>query len=383
MTTGAASSSSSSTTKTTTTRHYWRRTNTPRPWWPWGLLPLLGLALVFLFGALITAPAIQAEVRDTVGQRLDRAGIPVYAISADGRRVAARVGAAVPDDIFLTGLAASTTCDTWAGALTCPARVAIERDAADAAPAIASSRPHQFAVLREADSVILRGEVPSVAEHDRIVSLAGGYFGQVDNQLKISNEVAGADYAPAADRALAVANRLVSGHASWSGERLSVSGTAHLNDIAAVRAEFDTAPAGGMLGHFDVQALEQIGGDRQQCNAAFDDALSMATIRFQTSSATIDAGNEELLQRLANLASSCSGKLTIAGHTDNRGDADMNKALSLARAAAVRDALAALGIQSGRMNAVGYGETSPIASNESAEGRARNRRIAISVDQSE
>lgn len=201
--------------------------------------------------------------------------------------------------------------------------------------------------------------------------------------MRISNESAGANYSPAADRAIAVVSRLASGEANWSGERLSVSGTAQSGDIPVARAEFDAATGPGMLGTFDVQALESTTDVRAACNDAFNDILSNATIRFQTGSASIDAGNEALLKRLADLASSCPGTLTIEGHTDSRGDADMNEALSLARASSVRDALAALGIETGRMNAVGHGEARPIADNETAAGRASNRRIAISVDQSE
>lgn len=383
MATNATSGSASSGATTKTTRRYWRRTDTPRSWWPWGLLPILGLAGLFLFGALITAPAIQAEVRDGVDRRLDSSGFAVREISADGQQITVRIGKAGPDDVFVQALAASTTCDTWAGEVTCPSIVDIERDSADAEPAIAASRPHQFEVVRDAESVILRGEVPSATEHERIVNLAGGYFGQVEDEMRISNELAGENYAPAADRAIAVVSRLVSGQASWSGEQLSVAGTANSGDVVSARAEFDAAEASGMLGRFDVQALEQTGAARQECNDAFNDVLSKTSIRFQTGSATIDAGNEELLQRLASLASTCPGNLTVEGHTDSRGDADMNNALSLARASAIRDALAALGIEATRMNAVGYGEAKPIADNESPAGRAKNRRIAISVDHSE
>jgi OOP family OmpA-OmpF porin len=201
--------------------------------------------------------------------------------------------------------------------------------------------------------------------------------------MRISNESAGSNYAPAADHAIAVMSRLPSGQASWSGEQLSISGTANSADVAAARAEFDRVEASGMIGRFDVRALEQTGLDRQKCNDAFNEILSTATIRFQTGSATIDGGNDELLQRLANLASTCPGRLSIEGHTDSHGDAEMNNALSLARASAVRDALAVLGIETARINAVGYGEIEPIADNESAAGRAKNRRIAISVDEVE
>lgn len=383
MATHATSGQASSTTTTKKTRHYWRRSNTPRPWWPWGALPLLGLAALFLFGALITAPAIQAEITDGVNKRLDSSGYPSSNVSTDGRRTTVQIGNTDLDDVYVHALAASTTCSTWAGELTCPSNVDIERVAAAAKPAVATSRPHQFEVVRDAESVFLRGEVPSAAEHERIVNLAGGYFGQVKDEMRISNEMAGANYAPAADRAISVVNRLVSGQASWSGEQLSISGTADSGDIGAARAEFDKAATSGMLGRFDVRALERSGARRQECNAAFNDALANATIRFQTGSATIDAGNDELFQHLVSLASTCPGNLTVEGHTDSRGDAEMNSALSMSRASAVRDALAALGIEAARMNAVGYGEENPIADNESAAGRAKNRRIAISVDDPE
>lgn len=383
MTVNPQSDSASSTTSNKATVRYWRRTDTPRPWWPWGLLPVVGLAALFLFGAMISAPAIQAEVKNNVGQTLDAAGVSVREISADGQRVMARVGGGGPGERFVESLAGSTQCDTWAGALTCPSTVTLEIDPVEAAPAVATARPHRFEVLRDADSVILRGEVPSTAERERIVNLAGGYFDEVRDQMRVSNESAGANYAPAADRAIAVVNRLATGQASWSGEQLSVSGTAHSGDVATARAEFNAVGRPGMLGSFDVGAPGEAAEARQECNKAFNDVLSNATIRFQTGSATIDSGNEMLLQRLSNLAQNCPGTLTIEGHTDSRGDADMNEALSLARAATVRDALAALGIEPGRMTAIGYGEAQPIADNDTPEGRARNRRIAILVDSHE
>ncbi len=290
MTASTRSDSASSTSIHTTTR-YWRRTDTPRPWWPWGLLPLIGLVLLFLFGAVITAPAIEAEVGSNVARALDGAGVAVNEIAADGQRVTARVAGAGPGERFVEVLAEATKCETWAGTLTCPTRVALEVDPVEAAPAVAAMRPQP--------------------------------------------------------------------------------------------AEVDAAEATAMSGSAAVPALADAADAGEECNRAFDDVLSNATIRFQTASATIDAGNETLLQRLASLAESCPGMLTIQGHTDSRGDADMNEALSLARASAVRDALAQLGIDQARMNPVGYGETQPVADNATWEGRARNRRIAIVVDTNE
>lgn len=69
--------------------------------------------------------------------------------------------------------------------------------------------------------------------------------------------------------------------------------------------------------------------------------------------------------------------LTIEGHTDNVGTPAYNKQLSEARARSVVAALTAQGIESGRLNAVGYGLENPIADNSTDEGRAKNRRVEL------
>ncbi len=70
----------------------------------------------------------------------------------------------------------------------------------------------------------------------------------------------------------------------------------------------------------------------------------------------------------------------IEGHTDNSGSANLNQVLSQRRADAVRDALVQRGVDAGRMTAIGLGPDAPVAGNDSAEGRARNRRVEIIVE---
>jgi len=71
--------------------------------------------------------------------------------------------------------------------------------------------------------------------------------------------------------------------------------------------------------------------------------------------------------------------IEISGHTDSVGSDDTNLQLSRRRAEAVSDYLKRAGVGAERMTAVGYGKTRPIASNDSEEGRARNRRIEFDV----
>lgn len=75
------------------------------------------------------------------------------------------------------------------------------------------------------------------------------------------------------------------------------------------------------------------------------------------------------------------GSVRVEGHTDSQGAADANLKLSQRRAAAVRDALVAAGLAPDRVQAVGRGDVQPMASNDSAAGRARNRRVEIVVSQ--
>ena len=68
-------------------------------------------------------------------------------------------------------------------------------------------------------------------------------------------------------------------------------------------------------------------------------------------------------------------KFEIDGYTDNTGDSKHNVILSLQRAKAVDDELISLGIDASRLTAKGFGDAEPIASNDTPEGRANNRRV--------
>lgn len=75
--------------------------------------------------------------------------------------------------------------------------------------------------------------------------------------------------------------------------------------------------------------------------------------------------------------------ISIEGHTDSKGSRSYNQRLSENRAKAVRDFLAGQGVVSTRMNTVGYAFDRPVASNETEEGRAKNRRVEILITANE
>lgn len=120
---------------------------------------------------------------------------------------------------------------------------------------------------------------------------------------------------------------------------------------------------------------EQARLDRQQFRQQLS-TIDSASIEFQPGSAELSLSSEAVLLQLASLLRSDPGRqIKVAGHTDNSGGAAGNLELSRQRAQAVADFLTARGILESQLFVQGFGDTRPAFSNESAEGRAANRRI--------
>ena len=103
-------------------------------------------------------------------------------------------------------------------------------------------------------------------------------------------------------------------------------------------------------------------------------------ITFPVDSSSIQPQFQTTLDQVAQtLASYNQTYVDVLGHTDSTGSDAYNQALSERRAGAVADYLASRGVARARMGIRGYGETAPIASNDSEMGRAQNRRVEIKV----
>jgi outer membrane protein OmpA-like peptidoglycan-associated protein len=108
--------------------------------------------------------------------------------------------------------------------------------------------------------------------------------------------------------------------------------------------------------------------------------VTMADVLFDTGKYDLRAGARERLARLAGIVLAHPGlKLDAEGHTDSTGSDDFNQRLSEHRAQAVVDYLRAQGIPSSNLSFRGEGSSAPVASNETAEGRQRNRRVELIV----
>lgn len=108
--------------------------------------------------------------------------------------------------------------------------------------------------------------------------------------------------------------------------------------------------------------------------------FSFDRLTFETGKATLKPESREQLKNIAEILKAYP-KVTIklGGYTDNVGDANANLKLSQQRAETVMADLVGMGIDTGRLEAEGYGQEHPIADNGTEEGRAKNRRIDMRV----
>lgn len=134
------------------------------------------------------------------------------------------------------------------------------------------------------------------------------------------------------------------------------------------------------------QAMEQATrGTGVQVSQTADNRLKLeipSDISFDTGRADVKPNFRPILDRFAGtLSENPATFVTIVGHTDSTGGDQINQPLSLDRAASARDYLAGRGIDPNRITVEGRAAREPIASNNDAAGRARNRRVEIFVNE--
>jgi OmpA-OmpF porin, OOP family len=103
-------------------------------------------------------------------------------------------------------------------------------------------------------------------------------------------------------------------------------------------------------------------------------------VLFETDSAKLAPSAADLVRRISEVMKKNPNlKISVVGHTDSTGDYNYNIQLSERRAKAFADALIKDGVAANRLTAVGVGPQSPVATNDTAEGRAKNRRVELVV----
>jgi OmpA-OmpF porin, OOP family len=120
--------------------------------------------------------------------------------------------------------------------------------------------------------------------------------------------------------------------------------------------------------------------DLAACREDLDKLAAANPITFERGSAQLDAAGLATLAKIAAAVKACPGvRVAAEGHTDIEGGPDYNRRLSIKRAGVVADYLVKVGMDADLIETAGFGASRPVASNTTAQARARNRRTEIRV----
>ena len=114
-----------------------------------------------------------------------------------------------------------------------------------------------------------------------------------------------------------------------------------------------------------------------------EEQLVLQGVTFENNSAQLTPNSTLTLDSVAEILKRRPNfKVEVRGHTDSSGSDEYNMQLSQRRAEAVMDYLVSRGVEADKLSATGYGETDPVAPNDTADGRAQNRRVALEFTES-
>ena len=362
--------------------------------WLTGLIIIGIVALLLQFLTPWGAKAHSAKMGESVKAALDENGFGSVDVDMRGN-VAKLLGTTPSDDVrsSVIDTAKNAQCEKCAG------REAGKRwhevDATDLTvkKVVATVSPYTLSGVRSEDgAIVLNGYASSEAERDGIIADAEALFpGRVtDRTIKIATGAPNANWRGVAAANLAGLAKLDIGEFAMTNEDSILTGRTLSTDTRSeVNGLMGSLPAGynGATNIVVPDAEAENTGtinSETACQALFDDLKGDAKINFAYNRAEIrDPASLSLIKTLASAASQCSSfRITVDGHTDADGSEAYNLDLSRRRAEEVVKNLIANGVDANNITGGGYGESRPIASNDTPEGMARNRRIEFKVTRS-
>lgn len=240
-------------------------------------------------------------------------------------------------------------------------------------------------LTRRPEGAVIAGRMPDRAGVTALSAFAQAGLGAARPEIALarSPEPAPPKWWAAALAAVEALGRLEAGEVALSPGRLRVEGRVGAPaEIGRLhRALAARLPDHALRTRLTVDLPARVAAEPLtpgRCAVLLNALMTRRAVGFAPGSAVIDARAPEALDEAAAILNRCpEARIEVGGHTDSQGPADFNRRLSLARAEAVRAALAERGIARARLVARGFGEAEPVASNATPEGRARNRRIAF------
>jgi outer membrane protein OmpA-like peptidoglycan-associated protein len=378
--------------KTQTVRRFRRVSGDATPFFPYGLLPLLGLALLTLLAWTSFAPhSIEDEVRSAAEQAVADAGADWAGVDVSGQWV--KVTGVPPTPAAgerLLDAIRTARAPTWLGTARPATRVTGDFAAGGARPDQANSAMPGPLVTNDNDEpeflfrlsggkLTLDGRVPDIATRDAVVVAARksvpGRIETVESNLEVIGVPPPEGFQGTMMRGVETLTLCDAGTASFTSRHFDLRCELPERDAERVRQLASATLPFGSVGDVEILAKELV----ESCEGELARLLEASRIEFDPGSDRIATSKAALLDLTARAASDCPGTLRVEGHTDNTGSTDLNLDLSRRRAEAVRAALIQRGVSPARIVAAGYGPSRPIGNNATDEGRAQNRRIEIRI----
>jgi OOP family OmpA-OmpF porin len=227
--------------------------------------------------------------------------------------------------------------------------------------------------------VVASGKVPDEATHSAVLARLRETYGaaNVVDQIEVGSVATPPNWSANVQKLLGPQLKEISkGQLKIDGTQIDVKGEV---PNEAQRQQIASDMANALNPTYTIHNGLRVSASEQ---GLLDSTLANRTIEFETGSATLAPEGRAILDQMASVLAKMPGKtVEIIGHTDNSGSRASNIALSQARADAVKGYLVSKGVGPRSMATMGVGPDQPIASNDTEEGRARNRRIEFRVGQ--
>ncbi len=244
--------------------------------------------------------------------------------------------------------------------------------------------PPEFTATRSPEGLVqLRGRVNDETLRDMVDSYAQAAFGT--GRVHIATRMVSglpADWPVRVLAGLEALSYLNNGALTVTPDAVVLSGMSHEEDAKAEIARILSDKLGEAqdftlsITYQPPPEPEDTLPDPETCEARIAEVQDSKKIAFEPGSATVASDALETLNQIADILRECGPiRMEIQGHTDSQGREEMNQQLSQSRAQSILNELRARRVPTSSYLAVGYGETQPIADNDTEEGREENRRI--------
>lgn len=248
--------------------------------------------------------------------------------------------------------------------------------------AAAQAAPIQFqATLPPSGSLSMRGRIADAQMQQAVDSFARSRFDVAQSGLRTDPSVPGG-WTVRVIAGLEAMGALHAGQVRVTPDMIEltgVSGDPRASDRAAALLSERLGPGARyrLAISYDRRMDEALGlPDGEECVARLNIIMSESEIGFEPSRSSIAGDPGPTMERFVRAMADCSDfQIEAGGHTDSQGSEAFNAELSRSRAQAIVSAMADAGISVANMSARGYGESRPVATNQTEEGREINRRI--------